>query len=131
MRARRRKVEKEEREREGGKNVEKRKRRERVRDFSNLLDKKRRNCREDYRAIVRSRFARWRASEWVMLYSLFARPCGVSDRPSAPLNSAPACCPHCRSLYLWLARGSRGLSLSLLSSVFDFTHKRVRVPAIV
>lgn len=49
-----------------------------------------------------------RRSEWVMLYCL-RRPCGVSDRPSAPLNST------CLSmLCLPTAHGSSHVPLSSL-----------------
>lgn len=53
-------------------------------NFSRLAVKRWRDHRDDYWALLGPGCDR--TSEWVMLYCL-RRPCGVSDRPSAPLNS--------------------------------------------
>lgn len=69
------KKKKKERRKTGGKRAD---------DFSRLSVKRWRDHRDDYWALLGPGCDR--TSEWVMLYCL-RRPCGVSDRPSAPLNS--------------------------------------------
>ena len=81
-----------------------------------------RDHRDDYWALLGPGCDR--TSEWVMLYCL-RRPCGVSDRPSAPLNST--CLSMLCAAYLRLMAKVTSLPCRLSCAILsDEFHEKAR-----